>query len=71
MYGNYMYGIIVWKSLFDHVWVKKTLTHNKGVLVGLSSILKVDLFWFWFGRNIFGKNGENTPFLFSAQHPFT
>ena len=31
MYGNYMYGIIVWKSLFDHVWVRKTLTHNKGV----------------------------------------
>ena len=30
MYGNYMYEIIVWKSLFVYVWVRKTLTHNKG-----------------------------------------
>ena len=26
-------------------------------LVGLSSVLKVDLFWFWFGRKISGKKG--------------
>ena len=25
------YGILVWKSLFVYVWVRKTLTHNKGV----------------------------------------
>ena len=31
MDGNYMYGIIVWKSLFVYVWIRKTLTHNKGV----------------------------------------
>ena len=30
-YGTYMYGNFVWKSLFVYVWVRKTLTHNKGV----------------------------------------
>ena len=27
-------------------------------LVGLSPVLKVDLFWFWFGRKIFDKRGK-------------
>ena len=30
-YGTYMYGIIVWKSLFVYAWVRKTLTHDKCV----------------------------------------
>ena len=32
------------------------------ILIGLSSILKVDLFWFWFGRKISNEKGKNTPF---------
>ena len=31
---------------------------NKGVFVGLSLVLKVHLFWFWFGRKISGKKEE-------------
>ena len=30
----------------------------KGVFVGLSLVLKVHLFWFWFGRKISGKKEE-------------
>ena len=41
MYGNYH------KSLFVYVWVRKTrILIIKVFLVGLSSVLKVDLFWF-------------------------
>ena len=28
---EFLYGTSVWKSLFVYVWVRKTLTHNKGV----------------------------------------
>ena len=40
-------------------------------LVGLSPVLKVDLFWFWFGRKISGKKGEkkNTHSSFQPDTP--
>ena len=42
----------------------KTLTFIINVFwVGLSSVLKVDLFCLWFGRKIFDKKGEKIPHL--------
>ena len=30
-------------------------------LVSLSLVLKVDLFWFWFGMKIYGEKGGKYP----------
>ena len=33
-------------------------------MVGLSSVLNVELFWLWFGKKISCEDGQNWPFLF-------
>ena len=58
-----MYGTFVWKlSQIPPCLGLCRKNPNKGILVGLSSVLKVHLFWFWFGRKIFGEKGEKYPF---------
>ena len=39
------------------------------ILVSLSSVLKVDLFWLWFGRKISGKKGEKYPIYVFCSTP--
>ena len=38
-------------------------------MVGLSLVLKVDLFWYWFGMKISNKNREKYPILFFSPTP--
>ena len=66
---EYLYEILVWKlSQIPHCLglCRKKKNPNKGVLVSLSSILKVDLFWFWFERKISGDKGKRYPIPVSA-----